>query len=132
MTHTRPGSDTARRGHGDVDVDVFARRYLAHAASQLPGRAGSALHALALDNLAFGAVRANGQTLLRVHDLDSATTAIDVVTSDAPYLVDSVRAELDRRRNPPERLLHPQVVVARDESGRMTHVYDIDDNADVP
>ncbi|MDT4946742.1 MAG: glutamate dehydrogenase [Pseudonocardiales bacterium] len=132
MTHTRPGSDTARRGDVDVDVDVFARRYLAHAASQLPGRAGSSLNALALDNLAFGAERADGQTLLRVHDLDGETTAIDVVTSDAPYLVDSVRAELDRRGNPPERLLHPQVVVARDESGRMTYVYDIDDNADVP
>ncbi|MDP9091978.1 MAG: NAD-glutamate dehydrogenase [Actinomycetota bacterium] len=112
--------------------ETFARRYLAHAGSQLPGRSDGALAALAMDNLAFGSVRAPGQTLLRVVDIDAEHTAIDVVTPDAPYLVDSVRAELVRAGHTVERLLHPQLVVARDQDGSLTHVFDIDDNADVP
>src|SRR5438132_7108450 len=110
MTDPQPGTDT--RTATSVDADVFARRYLAHAGSQLPGRSGSALNSLARDSLAFGTVRARTQTLLRVSDMDAEVTAIDLVTADAPYLVDSVRAELDRRGSPPERLLHPQLVVA--------------------
>jgi glutamate dehydrogenase len=130
MTDTRPGTenDTAT----SVDPDVFARRYLAHAASQLPSRTGSALARLAREQLAFGAVRPLGEIRLRVEDIGAETTAIDVVLDDAPYLVDSVRAELERRGKPIVRILHPQIVVARDASGRLTHVFDIDDNADVP
>ena len=128
MTDTRPGTEIA----ASVDPDVFARRYLAHATSQLPGRSGNALATLAEESLAFGAVRSDGQILLRIHDIDADTTAIEVITADAPYLVDSVRAELDRCGNPVARVLHPQLVVARDAAGRLTLVYDIDDNADVP
>ncbi len=115
-----------------TDLDVFERRFLAHASSQLAGHGEEALAELARDALAFGAVRAADQTLLRVIDRDEHTTAIDVVTTDAPYLVDSIRAELVRRGYPPERILHPQLVVARDEDGRLAQVYDVDDNAAVP
>jgi glutamate dehydrogenase len=116
----------------DVDLDVFDRRYLAHATSQLPGRDDAWLTALARRNLAFGAVRAPGQTLLGVSDPDEETTVVDIVTGDVPYLVDSLRAELDRRGCPAERFLHPQVVVRRDADGRLQKVFDIDDNAPVP
>jgi glutamate dehydrogenase len=130
MTDARQGTETMIAS--SVDVDVFARRYLAHAGSQLPGRTGGALAALARSNLEFGTVRSKGQILLRVHDVDAEKTAIDVVTADAAYLVDSVRAELDRCGSPIERVLHPQLVVARDEAGRLSRVFDLDDNADVP
>src|SRR6476661_2974122 len=116
----------------DVDVDVFTSRYLAHAASQLPGRDEDSLVSLARDNLAYGAVRERGVTLLRVRDLDADTTAVDIVTGDVPYLVDSLRAELERRNCPAERVLHPQIVVRRDADGRLLYVYDVDDNAPVP
>jgi glutamate dehydrogenase len=116
----------------DVDVAVFERRYLAHAASQLPGRDEAELAALARDNLAFGAVRNRDQTLLRIGDPDPATTAVDIVTGDVPYLVDSLRAELDRRSCPAERVLHPQIVLRRDADGRIAQVFDVDDNAPVP
>ncbi|PZS27028.1 MAG: NAD-glutamate dehydrogenase [Pseudonocardiales bacterium] len=128
MTDTHPGTEIA----GSVDPDVFARRYLAHAGSQLPGRAGNALGALAEENLAFGAVRSDGEILLRIHDIDADTTALEIITADAPYLVDSIRAELDRCGNPVARVLHPQLVVARDSAGQLTQVFDVDDNADVP
>ncbi len=115
-----------------VMSEVFSHRYLAHAASQLPGRASSALAALARDNLAFGAIRRADQTLIRILDVDPSTTAIDLVTGDAPYLVDSVRAELDRLGHPVERVLHPQLVVTRNAEGNLDEIFDIDDNAEVP
>src|SRR5690242_16648796 len=94
--------------------DVFSRRYLAHASSQLPGRASTALTALARDALAFGAVRKGDETLIRIADLDRSTTGIDIITADASFLVDSMQAELSRMGRPAERILHPQLVVSRD------------------
>jgi glutamate dehydrogenase len=116
----------------DAVFDVFSRRYLAHASSQLPGRASTALTALARDALGFGTVRKDDETLIRIADLDASTTGIDIITADAPYLVDSVRAELSRRGHPVERILHPQIVVSRDPVGTLVEVSDIDDNAEVP
>ena len=115
-----------------VMFDVFSHRYLAHASSQLPGRPTSALTALARDSLAFGTTRRADETLIRILDVDASTTAVDIVTEDAPYLVDSVRAELDRLGHRVERVLHPQLVVRRDAEGRLSEIFDIDDNAEVP
>jgi glutamate dehydrogenase len=114
------------------DAAIFERRFLAHAASQLPGRDDAELAALASEELAFGAVRAPDQILVRVIGLNADTTAIDIITADAPYLVDSVRAELVRRGRPPQRVLHPQLVVTRDAEGQLVAVHDVDDNAVVP
>ena len=128
MTDTR-GIDAAATS---ADPEVFARRFLAHAGSQLPGRGGSSLSVIARECLAFGSVRQPGQTLLRVLEAGTEVTVIEVVTDDAPYLVDSARAELERSGYAVERLLHPQMVVARDDDGSLSQVFDIDDNADVP
>jgi glutamate dehydrogenase len=129
MTDTHTG---AHPGAGVVDADVFARRYLAHADSQLPGIEQRTLDELAADVLTFGMVRPDGEALLRIRDLDAATTAIDVVSLDASYIVESLIVELHGQNLPPERVLHPQIVVVRDADGTMTRVYDLDDNADVP
>jgi glutamate dehydrogenase len=126
-------TQTRQRDLGpNVDEDVFARRLLAHAASQLPGRSGPALAELARGMLRFGLDRSEDEILIRVYDLDADTTGIHLITADAPYLVDSVRAELDRLGVCIEHVLHPQIVVDRDGEGRLTHVHDIDDNAEVP
>jgi glutamate dehydrogenase len=122
MTELAPG----------VDVDVFVSRFLAHTASQLPGYDDERLAALARSSLEFGVRRRPDETLLRVRDVDADTTAVDIVTSDVPYLVDSLRAELERRNCPAERVLHPQLVVRRDADGRLAEVHDLDDNAAVP
>jgi glutamate dehydrogenase len=122
MTELAPG----------VDTDVFVARFLAHSASQLPGYEDEQLAKLARISLEFGVQRRDGETLLRVRDVDADSTAVDIVTGDVPYLVDSIRAELERRNCPAERVLHPQLVVQRDAEGRLAKVYDIDDNAAVP
>ena len=128
MTQTEPH----HTGTGSVDAAVFARRYLAHAPTQLAGCTQSQLTDLARSALAFGESRPWGQNLLRVHDLDGETTAVDIVSIDAPYIVESLVAELRRSGRDLVRLLHPQLVVHRDPDGRVTKVFDIDDNADVP
>ncbi|WP_375498124.1 NAD-glutamate dehydrogenase [uncultured Jatrophihabitans sp.] len=117
---------------GTVDPAVFARRYLVHAATQLAGQSHSQLAALARTVLDFGRMRPWGQNLLQVHDLDGETTAVDMVSIDAPYIVESLMAELHRSGHGPARVLHPQIVVHRDAQGVLTSVFDIDDNADVP
>ncbi|MEO6887034.1 MAG: NAD-glutamate dehydrogenase domain-containing protein, partial [Jatrophihabitantaceae bacterium] len=125
-------TDIAAVSAGSVDTTAFANRLLAHADSQLPGRSDDDLAALAVDLLAFGDVRPPGQMLVRISDFDAERTAIDVVTVDAPFLVDSLRAELERRGRSVEHALHPQLVVNRDDAGSLTRVHDIDDDADVP
>jgi len=127
-----PASDAASTTGNTVDYDVFERRFLAHAASQLPGKDDETLARLARDELAFGQTRTDGELLLRVVDLDADTTGIDIVTQDVPYLIDSIQAELARCGNPAERVLHPQLVVSRDPDGRLARVHDVDDNAGVP
>ncbi|MCW2495047.1 NAD-glutamate dehydrogenase [Jatrophihabitans sp.] len=115
-----------------LDAAVFERRFLAHAASQLPGRDDAALAELAAAVLELGTVRTPDQVLVRIAPIDAETTAIDLITADAPYLVDSVRAELERRGRPALRVLHPQLVVSRDDDGAALTVHDVDDNAAVP
>ena len=129
-------STPAAQAGGDVNADVnseiFLRRYLAHAPADLPGRSSNALTELALSHLQLGQVRRPDQILVRIVDVDGARTAIDIVTADAPYLVDSVSAELERTGHPLQQLLHPQLVVRRDDSGRLLSVLDLDDAAEVP
>ncbi len=116
-----------------ADSRVFTRRFLAHAGSQLPGRSPAALAELARSVLEFGATRLWGQTLLRVTGApDAADCAVDLVSEDAPYIVESLRAELDRLGVDVTDVLHPQIVVNRAADGAMSVVHDIDDNADVP
>src|SRR5581483_4269568 len=96
-----------------VDAQVFIRRYLAHAGTQLPGRSREDLLELARDALSFGLSRSGDDALLRLVDRDGQTTAVDVVSRDAPYIVESLSAELSRSGYPLENLLHPQIVAMR-------------------
>jgi glutamate dehydrogenase len=115
-----------------VSDDVFLRRYLAHAPSQLPGRQTSVLHEIARSHFEAGRTRAADETIVAVSDLDGTTTAVDIVTADAPYLVDSVTAELNRAGHPVAHLLHPQIVACRGQDGVVIQILDLDDTAEVP
>ena len=115
-----------------VDGAAFARRFLAHAGSQLPGRPMHVLVRLAQDFLRAGTHRRAEDTFVRVQDLDDETTAIDIVSLDAPFLLDSVRLALGRAGHDVHRVLAPQIVVDRNDSGDLVHIHDIDDAADVP
>ncbi len=123
MTDTEADTEL---GAAPVDAAVFARRYLAHAGSQLPGRPAPVLAELADDVLKFARVRPWGEALLRVaqrqRPATATVTAVDIVSADAPYIVESLWAEFERTGRGTERMLHPQIVVARDSDGVITRV----------
>ncbi|WP_083934286.1 NAD-glutamate dehydrogenase [Sciscionella marina] len=62
----------------------------------------------------------------------SATTVVQVVTDDMPYLVDSVAAELSRADASVQRIVHPIVVVRRDVAGNLVEVLADVDPDEVP
>src|SRR5690348_8317895 len=101
MTDPHAGSETgaaaaASAGTPGVDPAIFVRRYLSHAGTQMAGRSTEALNEIARTALEFGRTRPEGEILLRVADLDADTTAVEIVTRDAPYIVESLVAELVR------------------------------------
>ena len=112
--------------------EVFTGRYLERAATWLPNWSPAELERLAADHFAFGRQRRPGQTLVRVRELDEVRSAVEVVTDDAPYLVDSLQTELRVSGHPMQNILHPQLIVSRDAEGRLTHVFDLPDTAELP
>ena len=130
------GSDQASRGEGAAPIGstdaVFLRRYLAHAPGKLPGRPAGALAEVARLHFEAARRRSPQETIVVLRDLDESTTAVDIVTADAPYLVDSTTAELGRTGHPIRHLLHPQLAVRRDADGVLTEVLDLSDTAQVP
>jgi glutamate dehydrogenase len=130
---SEPASDTPG-GAPELppDYQVFHRRFLMRAASQLPGRQARELDEIARRAYRSAECRRPGEIVLAVYDLDGGRTAIDLATKDAPYLVDSVRAELERTGHLIEHLLHPQIVVVRDDVGRIVQLLDLADTAEVP
>jgi glutamate dehydrogenase len=130
---SEPASGTANGATSlPADYEVFHRRYLMRAATQLPGRQARELDDIALRAYRSAERRQPGDIVLAVYDLDGDRTAIDLATKDAPYLVDSVRAELERTGHLIEHLLHPQIVVRRDAEGRIVQLLDLADTAEVP
>ncbi|MCW2603697.1 MAG: NAD-glutamate dehydrogenase, partial [Pseudonocardiales bacterium] len=83
-------------------------------------------------HLESGRARVAGQTVVTVSALPTGATAVNIITDDVPYLVDSVRAELVRQGHDPSLLFHPLLVVERGTDGALVEVCDIDDNAQVP
>jgi glutamate dehydrogenase len=117
---------------GVVDDDVFLRRYLAHASAELPNHTAAQLIEIAHAHRMQGEVRNPGETQIRLRDVNGETTAVEIITDDAPYLVDSIRAELKITGHPVEDVLHPLLILRRNESGKITHLFDIDDTAIQP
>ena len=66
------------------------------------------------------------------HGWTSAATALQTVTDDMPYLVDSVIAELGRNGAEIQRVVHPIVVVRRDVTGELQEVLTGADPSDPP
>ncbi len=73
----------------------------------------------------FGASRSPGEALVRVYNpaaardgWSSAHTIVEIVNDDMPFLVDSVSAAINDRGRMVRLVIHPVIVVSRDEAGR--------------
>ena len=111
---------------------VFLARYLKRAGAQLPGHSAAQLEAIAAEHHRFGLRRRPDEILVCVRPLDDQRSAVQIVTADVAYLVDSVRSELRVSGYPAQNLLHPQLIVTRDADGVLVQVEDVADTAEVP
>ena len=100
----------------------FVDRYLRHGdVAELRGRGAEALVALAVTHREVAATRAPDETVVRAVD-----GVLHVVTTDRPFLVDSLLGELSSQGIGVSLLLHPLFVVRRDEDGTLVEVLDTD------
>src|SRR6476620_3327758 len=100
-----------------AEAEAFVRQYYRRApAADLKGREPVDLYGAALAHWAFARDRAAGETRVRAynptfeqHGWQSPHTAVDIVSDDMPFLVDSVSMELSRRELGIHVLVHPVV-----------------------
>src|SRR3954452_7981760 len=99
------------------EVEAFVRAYYRGApAEDMRGREPVDLYGAALSHWTFGRGRPERGALVRVynptfeqHGWQSAHTAIDIVSEDMPFVVDSVSMELSRREFGIHALVHPVI-----------------------
>src|SRR3954452_4718970 len=100
-----------------AEAEAFVRSYYRRApAADLSGREAVDLYGAALAHWTFGRDRALGEPRVRVynptferHGWQSPHTAIELVSDDMPFLVDSVSMELSRRELGIHVVVHPVV-----------------------
>ena len=121
-----------RAGHHHEGLAPFISRDYRHVpAEDLAERDPIDLAGAALSHRQLAASRPQGTANVRVFTptvdefgWTSGHTVVEIVTDDMPFLVDSVTTELSRQDRGIHLLVHPQVVVRRDVTGRLLEVLD--------
>ncbi|GLW05301.1 NAD-glutamate dehydrogenase [Microtetraspora sp. NBRC 13810] len=130
----RVGADATGGGRvGEEEVLAYLRAYYRHVAPEdLSGRAPADVHGPAMAHRRLAEVRPQGRALVRAytpaaeHGWASPHSIVEVVNDDMPFLVDSVTMELDRHNIGVHLLVHPQMPVRRDLTGKMLGSGDAD------
>ena len=110
-----------------AQAEDFARQYYRWVSPEdLAERTASDLHGAALAHLNLARTRTPGEPKLRVynpqfnqHGWQSTHTAVEIVTDDMPFLIDSVTMELNRRGFGVHLIIHPVMTVRRDDAGHL-------------
>src|SRR5579859_4381272 len=120
---------TAEAGAGVGDLRHFLSAYYGHMPAEELLAAGPArLAAVAAEHVRLAAERPQGRALVRVSAggrcsaLDESRGAVDIVTDDMPFLVDSITMELTRHGLDSFHIIHPQLMVRRDLTGKLWEV----------
>ncbi len=119
-------------------VEEFVRQYYAWVSPEdLESRSAIDLYGAALSHLNFARQRAPGTAKVRVynpqheeHGWQSTHTAVEIVTDDMPFLVDSVGMELNRRGFAVHLIIHPMMKVRRDAEGWIVEILPLEADAD--
>ena len=115
----------------DADLaEAFARQlYRWVAPEDVAERDPIDLYGLALGHFNFARERRPGTPKVRAynprfeeHGWQSTHTAVEIVTDDMPFLIDSVSMELNRRGFGVHLIIHPVLAVRRDASGRLVEI----------
>ncbi|MET7637621.1 NAD-glutamate dehydrogenase [Streptomyces sp. NPDC005438] len=128
------GSSGGSSAHGmDPDtLGAYLQRYYLHTAPEdLKERDPADICGAALSHYRLAEERPQGTANVRVYapSVDEngwacTHTVVEVVTDDMPFLVDSVTNELTREGRGIHVVIHPQVVVRRDLTGKLLEVLD--------
>ncbi|MFE7166440.1 NAD-glutamate dehydrogenase [Streptomyces sp. NPDC057616] len=122
---------TKEEGTPDRDtVLAFLQRYYLHTAPEdLSDRDPVDVFGAALSHYRLAENRPQGTANVRVHTptveengWTCSHSVVEVVTDDMPFLVDSVTNELTRQGRGIHVVIHPQIVVRRDVTGRLIEV----------
>ncbi|MFE7779152.1 NAD-glutamate dehydrogenase [Streptomyces sp. NPDC057445] len=123
------GSDGGERPDQDTLRAYLQRYYLHTAPEDLTDRDPVDVFGAALSHYRLAGNRPQGTANVRVHTPTveengwmSSHSVVEVVTDDMPFLVDSVTNELTRQGRGIHVVIHPQVVVRRDVTGKLIEV----------
>ncbi|WOX10076.1 NAD-glutamate dehydrogenase [Streptomyces sp. N50] len=111
-------------------VLAFLQRYYLHTAPEdLADRDPVDVFGAAFSHYRLAETRPQGTANVRVHTptveengWTCSHTVVEVVTDDVPFLVDSVTNELTRQGRGIHVVIHPQIVVRRDLTGKLVEV----------
>ncbi|MFD4695287.1 NAD-glutamate dehydrogenase [Streptomyces sp. NPDC058463] len=123
------GADQSERPGQDMLLAYLQRYYLHTAPEDVTGRDPVDLFGAASSHYRLAENRPQGTANVRVHTptveengWTSSHSVVEVVTDDMPFLVDSVTNELSRQGRGIHLVIHPQVVVRRDVTGKLIEV----------
>ncbi|MBC9956684.1 NAD-glutamate dehydrogenase [Yimella sp. cx-51] len=116
-------------------TEQLSERYFRHVAPEDRDAIGPAnLHGLVHTHVELARHRPPGRAnvqLIRptsdVHGWNSSYAALQIVTDDMPFLVDSVTAALAARGRKVHMVIHPQIWVERDAAGTLVRALEVDE-----
>ncbi|MEV8014772.1 NAD-glutamate dehydrogenase [Streptomyces sp. NPDC086554] len=138
------GAPTGSKGdEATPDQDTvlaFLQRYYLHTAPEdLADRDPVDVFGAAFSHYRLAENRPQGTANVRVHTptveengWQCSHSVVEVVTDDMPFLVDSVTNELSRQGRGIHVVIHPQVVVRRDLTGKLLEILTNDPGAERP
>ncbi|MEU8685534.1 NAD-glutamate dehydrogenase [Streptomyces sp. NPDC048611] len=120
------------RGLDPDALSGYLQRYYLHTAPEdLTDRDPVDVVGAALSHYRLAELRPQGTANVRVHTptveengWTCSHSVVEVVTDDMPFLVDSVTNELSRQGRGIHVVIHPQVIVRRDVTGKLIEVFD--------
>ncbi|MER5890695.1 NAD-glutamate dehydrogenase [Streptomyces sp. NPDC001941] len=123
------GAEQGERPDQDTLFAYLQRYYLHTAPEDLGDRDPVDVFGAALSHYRLAENRPQGTANVRVHTptveengWTCSHSVVEVVTDDMPFLVDSVTNELSRQARGIHVVIHPQVVVRRDVTGKLIEV----------
>ncbi|MGW7319786.1 NAD-glutamate dehydrogenase [Streptomyces sp. NPDC054854] len=133
------GSEQGKRPDRGTTLSYLQRYYLHTAPEDLLDRDPVDVFGAALSHYRLAEKRPQGTANVRVHTptveengWTSSHSVVEVVTDDMPFLVDSVTNELSRQGRGIHVVIHPQVVVRRDVTGKLIEILGPDCDAHGP
>ncbi|URN16307.1 MULTISPECIES: NAD-glutamate dehydrogenase [Streptomyces] len=122
-------NETGGRPDPGIVLEYLQRYYLHTAPEDLTDRDPVDVYGAALSHYRLAENRPQGTASVRVHTptveengWTCSHTVVEVVTDDMPFLVDSVTNELSRQNRGIHLVVHPQIVVRRDVTGKLVEV----------